>query len=303
VPGTLDDLEDPMTQPDFDALWDYQRPEATEAAFRALLPEAEQGPDRSYHVQLLTQIARAQGLQRRFDAAHETLDVVEARLGDAPLLAQVRYLLERGRVVNSAGSAERARPYFQQAWDRSERAPEVAFYAVDAAHMLAIVAGTPAEGITWNEMALERASSAPDEGARRWCGSLYNNLAWAYHDQGDFDQALAYFQRALAWRHEHGTARDVRVARWAVGRALRSLGRLDEALSMQEALREEWLASGEQEDGYVAEEIAECRYAAGRVADSRPFFAEAHARLAQDPWLVAQEPDRLRRLEQLAQPE
>jgi len=130
-----------MTQLDFDTLWDYQRPEGTEAAFRALLPEAERGPDRSYHLQLLTQIARAQGLQRRFDAAHETLDVVEARLGDAPLVARLRYLLERGRVFNSSAAPDSARPLFQQAWDLSGAAPEVAFYAVDAAHMLAIVAG------------------------------------------------------------------------------------------------------------------------------------------------------------------
>jgi tetratricopeptide (TPR) repeat protein len=291
-----------VTQPDFDTLWDYQRPEETEAAFRALLPEAERGPGRSYHLQLLTQIARAQGLQRRFDAAHETLDAVEAQLGDAPVVARLRYLLERGRVFNSSGAPEDARPFFQQAWDLSGAAFEAAFYAVDAAHMLAIVAGSPAEGITWNEAALGRAESAPERRARRWCGSLYNNLGWAYHDRGDFEDALSYFQRALAWRQEHGTAREVRVARWAVGRALRSLDRLDEALSVQEGLREEWRRSGEQEAGYVAEEIAECRYAAGRVDESRPFFAEAHARLAEDPWLVAQEPDRLRRLQQLSQP-
>jgi tetratricopeptide (TPR) repeat protein len=292
-----------MTQLDFDTLWDYQRPEETEAAFRALLPEAERGPDRSYHLQLLTQIARAQGLQRRFDAAHETLDVVEAQLGDAPLVARVRYLLERGRVFNSSGAADSAGPFFQQAWDLSRVAPEVAFYAVDAAHMLAIVAGSPAASITWNEAALERAESTTDGRARRWCGSLYNNLGWGYHDQGDFEEASTYFQRALTWRQEHGTASEVRVAQWAVGRALRSLNRLDEALSVQEALREEWLRSGEQEAGYVSEEIAECQYAAGRVDESRPFFAEAYARLAQDPWLVAQEPDRLRRLQQLSQPQ
>ncbi|MGW5360093.1 tetratricopeptide repeat protein [Actinopolymorpha pittospori] len=206
-------------------------------------------------------------------------------------------------MCNSSGAADSARPFFQQAWDLSRAAPEVAFYAVDAAHMLAIVARSPVESITWNEAALERAESAPDGRARRWCGSLHNNLGWTYHDQGDFEEALTCFQRALTWQQEHGTAREVRVARWAVGRALRSLDRLEEALSVQEALREEWRRSGEQDAGYVAEKIAECRYAAGRVEESRPFFAEAHARLAQDAWLVAQEPDRLRRLQQLSQPQ
>src|SRR5688500_12060392 len=66
--------------PDFDALWDYDDPEATEQQFRTLLPRAEQSDDRSYHVQLLTQIARAEGLQRKFAEAHATLASAQAQL-------------------------------------------------------------------------------------------------------------------------------------------------------------------------------------------------------------------------------
>ena len=50
-----------MDQLDFDAAWDYGDPAASEQRFRELLPRAEQDGDRSYHAQLLTQIARAQG--------------------------------------------------------------------------------------------------------------------------------------------------------------------------------------------------------------------------------------------------
>jgi hypothetical protein len=49
--------------PDFDALWDYDDPAASERAFRALLPIAEASGDRNYHVELLTQIAQAEGLR------------------------------------------------------------------------------------------------------------------------------------------------------------------------------------------------------------------------------------------------
>ena len=59
------------TLPDFDALWDYDQPAKTEAAFRALLPQAEASGDSSYYIELLTQIARTQGLQRDFAAAHQ----------------------------------------------------------------------------------------------------------------------------------------------------------------------------------------------------------------------------------------
>jgi len=52
--------------PDFDALWDYNNPAATEQQFRALLAQAKSSGNRDYHAQLLTQLARALGLHRRF---------------------------------------------------------------------------------------------------------------------------------------------------------------------------------------------------------------------------------------------
>src|SRR6185503_17006841 len=90
-----------MTElPDFDALWNYGDPAATEAQFQALLPAAGAAP--AYHAALLTQIARAQGLQRQFDAAHETLDAAERLIASNMTSARIRLLLERGRVYNSA---------------------------------------------------------------------------------------------------------------------------------------------------------------------------------------------------------
>ena len=78
---------------DFDALWDYDRPAETETRFRDLLPAAERNPD--VKMQLLTQIARAQGLQRRFEDAHATLEEVETGLPPGALRPRIRYLLER----------------------------------------------------------------------------------------------------------------------------------------------------------------------------------------------------------------
>ena len=69
-----------MSRLDFDALWDYEHPDQTETAFRQLLLQAEHSHDRSYHLQLLTQIARTQSLQRKFAEAHQTLDRVKGEL-------------------------------------------------------------------------------------------------------------------------------------------------------------------------------------------------------------------------------
>jgi hypothetical protein len=122
--------------PDFDQLWDYDDPAATERRFRELLPRITAGTPA--HLELLTQIARAQALQRDFDAAHRTLDSVGAELDGGGERVHIRYLLERGRTFNSSQQPERARPLFLAAWERA-RAAGADFYAIDAAHMVAIV--------------------------------------------------------------------------------------------------------------------------------------------------------------------
>ena len=96
-----------MPQLHFDALWDYQHPDQTEAAFRQLLPQAEHNHDRSYHLQLLTQIARTQGLQRQFAEAHKTLDKVKELLSRELVVPTIRYLSGARVSLQLFGSAER----------------------------------------------------------------------------------------------------------------------------------------------------------------------------------------------------
>ena len=66
--------------PDLHGLWDYNDPAGTESKFRAVLAKVEAFNDQSYHAELLTQVARAQGLQRQFDNAHRTLDEADAMI-------------------------------------------------------------------------------------------------------------------------------------------------------------------------------------------------------------------------------
>jgi tetratricopeptide (TPR) repeat protein len=293
--------EKSMSLLDFDALWDYQHPEQTEAAFRQLLSQAEHNGDPSYHLQLLTQIARTQGLQRQFVEAHHTLDLVKDQLSAQLVVPTIRYFLERGRVFNSSGQPNEAQTWFQQAWERARVHEEAAFFAVDAAHMLAIVASSFEQQTAWNQTALHVAENSTDEHARGWCGSLYNNLGWTYHDQGVYERALDYFQLAQTWQQQHGTPHARRIARWCVGRTLRSLQRTSEALALQEELLAAWEQSTEEQDGYVFEEMAECLLLLGRIAESRPYFAQAYVKLREDRWLLAQQSERLQRLKQLSE--
>jgi len=274
---------------EIDTLWDFDHPAESETALRHSLETLDERADPALWLELLTQIARAQGLQRRFDEAHATLDTIEAQLDGATARVRIRYLLERGRVYNSSRQPERAEPYFTEAWERACAAGED-ILAIDAAHMLAIIAPLEAN-MEWNQRALELAERSTDPRALHWRGTLCNNMGWIYYDAGDYEQALATFQRATASRRAEGDPALVRIAVWAEARTLRSLGRVEEALALQQKLLSEFDALGEQ-DGYVYEEIAECLAALGRHDEARPYFARAYETLSRNPWLVESEPER-----------
>jgi tetratricopeptide (TPR) repeat protein len=279
---------------DIDALWDYGNPAASEARFRdalASLPEDAAEADR---LELETQLARALGLQGKFDDAHRVLDGLEEALaGNALPRPRVRYLLERGRTLNSSGAPEEAQPLFEEAWNLARRHP-LDGLAVDAAHMVAIAAGGQ-DSVAWNERALDLARSSEDPTARRWQGSLLNNLGWDHHSAGRHAEALALFEEALAFRRDAGTEGPIRTARWCVARAKRSLGRVEEALAEQRQLLEEGT-----DDGFVHEELGELLLALDRSAEAAPHFQRAYELLRQDAWFVAEHPERLERLHQLA---
>lgn len=280
--------------PDFDSLWDYSQPDHTETRFREVLLQIPE--DDPALLELLTQIARAQGLQRKFEKAHQTLDQVVRRLGGVASRPQIRYLLERGRVCNSSGDRDQARPFFEQALDLATQLNED-YYAVDALHMLAIIS-LPRQSLDLNRQAIRRAESSADARARSWLGSLYNNLGWAYHDVGEYASALEAFEKAVAYRRAKGSVRETRVALWCVARTLRSLDRVEEALSSQMALKAELESAGES-DGFVFEEIAECLLTLKRTEEACRYFSKAYEVLSADAALAEHEPERLARLKKL----
>lgn len=233
------------TGADLRDLWDFDDAAGSERRFRAA---AEQAEDALARERVLTQVARALGLQERFDEGHAVLDALEA---DDPEV-EVRRDLERGRLLRSAGDDDAARPLFERAADRA-RASGLEELHVDALHMRALV--VPREQrITAIEEALAFARAAHDPRARDWDASLLNNLGMVHADDGDFEQALPIFEDALAARERIGDPVTIRIARWMVAWALRNLGRTEEALTVQRALREELDALGEK-DTYVDEEI------------------------------------------------
>jgi len=282
--------------PDLYPIWNYSKPDETEVKFREILPLAEASGDRSYHAQLLTQIARCNALQRKFDEAHAILDEAEEMIGGERGVARVRYLLERGRTINSSGDPAASRPYFAEALELGKELGEDN-YAIDAAHMLGIVYQGD-ESLRWNEVAIEMTEATSDPIARRWMGPLYNNTGWTYHNNGAYERALELFEKNVAWHTEQKTKRGLFIAKWCVARALRSLGRLDDALAIQRALYDEMMAD-EQPDGFVFEELGEIYLAQGKSEEASPNFAKAYELLSKDVWLAANETARLERMKEL----
>lgn len=283
---------------DLDQVWNYDKPAETEVRFRELLPQIEKSGNLDLLLQLWTQIARTQGLQRKFSDAHKTLDNVARQLSKNTIVAEIRYELERGRVFNSSQEKEKARPYFQKAFDLSVENRQDNF-AVDAAHMMAIVETVIEKQMEWNLRALALSEKSNDRKAQRWLGSLYNNLGWTYHDSGQLSKALEMFQKALNyWTKEKDPVRK-RIASWCVARTYRSLGRIDESLEIQKALAVE-IENLADKDGYIYEELGELYLLKNMISESQKYFRSAYRLLSKDEWFITNEAQRLDRIRRLA---
>jgi tetratricopeptide (TPR) repeat protein len=236
--GTMGGVTDPAE------LWDFDDPAGSEQRFREAAVEDDSAL-------MMTQVARALGLQERYDEAHAVLDEVQAH----PLLYpenQVRIYLERGRLFRATGQSEEAAQQFDIAAGLAEMAGAEALH-IDALHMQAIMAA-PYEGVLLSELALARAAGARDPRARDWDASLLNNLGMMHVETQHPDRALQAFERALEARERIGVPADIRVARWMIGWTLRLLGRRDEALEIQRGLKAELDALGER-DPHVEDEL------------------------------------------------
>jgi tetratricopeptide (TPR) repeat protein len=244
---------------DLAALWDFSDPVLSEQRLRVLL-DTVSGDD-ALIVQ--TQIARSFGLRQDFVQAQQLLRQIELALPQAGTEVQVRHALEYGRTLSSATHDPQtqtetvkatARSAYMQAFTIA-RAEQLDDLAIDALHMLAFVDSDPADQLKWGLQALAVAEQSSQLSAKRWEGSLRNNIGYALHQLGRFAEALEQFQQAVTFRERNGTTEQIRVAYWMVAWTLRALNRNDEALAIQVQLKEECEAAGTP-DPYVLEEIA-----------------------------------------------
>lgn len=271
--------------PPIPKLWDWNDPAASEARFRDAAAQARAAGARGYEAEAWTQVARAQGLQKRYDDAHATLATVVPMLRDGETVPRVRWELEKGRTLRSSGRPAEAKPHFMAAWELASAAGGDVGLALDAAHMVALVL-PPDEALTWAFKAIAIAESSEDPRAKGWLGPLYNNTGWTLFERGEHALALDLWRSGVAVREGGADAQGLRVAKWTVARGLRALGRHDEAVAILDALRVEFDAMREP-DGYVFEELAENHLAQGRKAEAKAEFLRA--------WELLREADDVKR--------
>lgn len=264
---------------DVATLWDFADPAASERRFREALAGAS-GDDA---LVLRTQIARTYGLRKDFDRARGELAAIEPAIAGAGAEARARYELEMGRTFASAThppelrteeNRSRARRHFEASLGIA-RAARLDALAIDAIHMLAFVDTAPADQLRWAREALAVVEGSSQPAAKRWEASIRNNVGYALHRLGRYDEALAEFERALAIREKGGDATATRVARWMVAWTLRAMGRTDEALAIQLRLEKECDDAG-RPDPHVFEEL-EILYRARGEASRAAHYAGRRA--------------------------
>jgi tetratricopeptide (TPR) repeat protein len=287
--------------PNFDAMWDYSHPDSTEMRFKEIIPLLTQTQefdiDEQYHAELLTQIARAQGLQSKFDEAGVSLQQAENLIKANMPVAQIRCYLEKGRLLNSMGEKKNAAKTFLKAYEFGLE-NELDLHTIDAAHMLGIVEPSEKQ-IEWNLIAFDLVENTEDQRCKGWLGALSNNIGWTYFDLDEYEKALVYFQKGYDWRIKQPNEETTRIAKWSVARCLRALDRNDEALQMQLELEKEIEEKEAAPDGYVFEELAELYKIKKDQVMMKQYANLAYDLLSQDPWFKQNEPDRLQKMKDL----
>jgi tetratricopeptide (TPR) repeat protein len=206
-------------------LWDFDDVDASEHRLEEQLQRESSGSGRA---EVLTQLARVQGLRGMFAEGDALIDQAQA-LADASPVAHARIQLERGRLRNSEGSAGTALPLFEAAYAIADQSGEQ-FLAADAAHMAAIASPDRKGKLEWTDRGIRLASDSSDRDVAYWLGPLYNNLGWEYQDAGEHEAALGAFKKALEARLRYPEMPAlIDHAKEAVAEALRALGREEEA--------------------------------------------------------------------------
>lgn len=208
-----------------DAEFQARAYETARTTYLAAIELARKEFNRSVETEALAQVARMHLVQGQKEDGRAYLEQAAAIADESDPMGWSRYLGVQGRFQWQDNDLTTARATFERMYDYCS-INALHGRAVDAAHMVAIVAGNPEEQIEWGRRGIEAAEAAEQE---RWLGPLWNNLAATYWENKQFDTALECYMKArdYHWRFSDETAK--LFADYHVGMTYRHMGRYKEA--------------------------------------------------------------------------
>ena len=302
----IESLRDLLSQfPDIDGFWDVDDIPGTENKIREALAveEANWSPKL---VELLTQLARVQGLAGKLSEAGATLLLVGEHISkhDEPGMdrVKIRFLIEQGRFFGLSMNPPQALSYFAKAWDLASKLGED-FFSIEAAVMLSI-SQPPKSQNDWLQRIIKLAEDTQDPRAKSWLTQLHVMNGWHNFDFRKYDQALASFQKALETSGKDSgqsiqDAVKTQRIKWAVGRTLRALNRLQEGLDIQRSLLEELNSTGKV-NGHVYLELGECCQLLKNYDEAKSYFELAYKELSLNGWYSDNRSSELSRIQHLS---
>ncbi len=304
---------------DFDTILRKEQDlDKAQAELEGLLKKSLHAKKFDLHCQIASQVALVQAMQQKFDDAYATLHRAEKFLVDKNGIAQIRINYERGRVMYQEdlwidGKVVRFHEIyalFYKAYALSEKL-HYDYYTVDLAHMIAIIVPDNLQKIIWNNVALDIAVKTEDKKTKLWLGPLYNNLGQNYFDVADYEASLQAYQEAYDIFVAQKEVSQVQFASWTIARCLRVLGKVDEALAMQQqnlqilevAFKNKSLNVAESTfylmRGLIYEEFAWLYYVQNNHDQTRLYASRALQNLEQDSMFVKTSSERLEKLRSL----
>ncbi len=278
--------------PDYDGYWNSDDLMATEIKIRELSATSPEA---------LAQLARVQGLQGNLSGARETIELARKAIFESgqPVdkRSELRWNLEQGRILCLMMTPAKALNFFTSAWLQAQELGEV-YFSIDAALMLSIIR-PPKFQNEWLQKAIELAENADIPQAKMWQAQLYTMDGWHSFDFRQYDKALASFEKAFAKSLSVNSDAKTYTIQWCVGRALRALGRSEEALAIQKSLQTKMSATG-RASGHVVLEIAENMQVMGNTEEAKQYFEQAYNELSGDGWYSDNKASELSRMHYLA---
>jgi tetratricopeptide (TPR) repeat protein len=297
---------------EFETHCDWDDALGTEQRLKQLISEHSEAlkTDHFLRIELLSQLARAQGMQNLFPQAKISLQEAETALHEAEsthqdksetselfTIAKIRYLLEHGRILVLEKTPSQARPLFLEAWSMAQEARED-YYAIDAAIMLSTTEPQKMKR-DWTIKAFDIVENSHHPRAKEMRAPVYTALGWLDFEMRKFEGALVYFKKALEFSKADGLSKKkVVTAQWAIAKTLRALNRIQEAFEIQTEAANE-LKNLNLIDGFVYEELAECLHLLKRPDEAQPYFELAYRQLSTDQWLADNNQARLKRMKEL----